>query len=86
MDLDKLNNFLNENPLPLLTYLSDNHITKEAIEYYSINQPKTKACAIIYNSFLQQKMVEIFLEVRKSISPINVFNKEDKAIEWLNNI
>lgn len=85
-NISVLNNFLNENPLPLLNYLSDNHITKEAMEYYSINQPETKACAIIYNSFLQQKKAEMFLEVKKSIAPVKVFNKEKNAIEWLNNI
>jgi hypothetical protein len=70
---------------PLLIDTTDiKSITKDARDYFSINNRGSKvvAFAIIINSPLSKIIANFFMGLNKPSVPVKIFNSEEDAVDW----
>lgn len=82
-----VNSFDNEiYPLIVDTSMAKS-ITKEARDYFSMKERESKviAFAIIINSPLSKIIANFFMGLNKPRVPVQLFNNEEKAIDWCKN-
>jgi hypothetical protein len=68
---------------PILSYLADAVVTKEARQYYAENPPLSIACGLVVNSYFQRMFGNFLLGVRNIDAPLRLFTEEKEAVEWL---
>ena len=74
---------LNQYPL-LIDTTAIKSITKEARDYFSMNNRDSKvvAFAILINSPLSKIVANFFMGLNKPRVPVKIFNDEVKAVDW----
>lgn len=77
-------NILQDRAYPIIMYLSNSYINSEAIEYLKKNSLKISLCAVIYNSFLQEKIANFLTYKENNSFKIEAFNNENEALTWVN--
>lgn len=69
--------------LPFISYMPEHYVNNEAMDYYSSQPAYSCATALIYNSLTQKKMAEHYVKNDNRDIPINFFNNEEDALDWL---
>ena len=81
----KVVNSLSQNSYPLLIDATEvKSITKEARDYFSMNNRDSKviAFAILIKTPLSRIIANFFIGLNKPRVPIKIFTNEDVAIDW----
>jgi len=69
---------------PLLVYLPDVTISKEARRFFADHPPVSACAALLVQSTFQRILGNFFLGVNKVKIPLRLFTSETEAILWLN--
>ncbi len=68
---------------PIIIYLSDNYINNDAVEYLKKNSLTQNSCAIIYDSFLQEKIAHFLTNDKEKSTLVKSFKNENEAFLWI---